>query len=86
MDMQKETEITLAWELFEQGVPKTHISKQLGRNRDTILQWIQGIEKHGLLEFLHRYENAKKGERQKRKVTRRLKHLIWDMGYTTRGV
>lgn len=79
MDMHKATEITLAWELFEQGIPKTHISQQLGKNRDTILQWIQGIEKYGLLEFLERYEGAKKGERKKRKVTSKIKDMVWDI-------
>lgn len=29
MDMAKRMQITLAWELFEQSVPKAHIAKHL---------------------------------------------------------
>ena len=42
VSMEKITEITLAWELFGQGVPKAHIAKHLGRNRETIILWLQG--------------------------------------------
>jgi len=39
MDMQQLTKITLAWELFETGVPQIHIADKLEVNRDTIRLW-----------------------------------------------
>lgn len=77
--MQQATKIALAWELYEQDVPKGHIATQLGVNRETVRLWLQGIERHpeGLLGFLGHYENAKKGERAKRKVDGLLKAQIY---------
>jgi len=34
--MNQLTKITLAWELFEQAVPKAHIADQLGVTRETV--------------------------------------------------
>lgn len=79
MDMQNISLITLAWELFESGVPKSHIAEKLQKNRETIVLWIQGIQRYGLLEFLERYEQAKKGERAKRKIHGQVKHWIWNI-------
>lgn len=79
MDMQPISIITLAWELYISGVGKTHIAKQLGKDRETVRLWIRGIEQYGLLEFLERYETAKKGERTKRKIDGRVKQWIWDI-------
>ena len=73
------TKITLVWELYESGVPKAHIAKQLGLNRETAHLWIKGIEKLGLFEFLDRYFNAKKGERVKRQIDPILKRRIWSI-------
>jgi len=42
--MNNLSSITLAWELYEQGVSKTKIAQYLGKNRETIILWIQGIE------------------------------------------
>ncbi len=75
--MEKITEITLAWELFGQGVPKAHIAKHLGRNRETVILWLQGIEEHGLATFLERYQKAKKQPRLPRQVSVRTKQLVW---------
>lgn len=71
--------ITLAWELFEAGVPKTHIAQQLHKHRETIILWIQGIQRDGLLAYLERYEQAKRGERTKRKMHGQVKQWIWDI-------
>lgn len=73
------TKITLAWELYESGVPKAHIAKQLGLNRETVHIWIKGIEEFGLLEFLDRYFNAKKGARAKRQIDPILKRRVWSI-------
>jgi len=71
------TKITIAWELFEQEVPKSHIAKQLKVNRETVSLWIKGIQEYGLLEFLDKYFNAKKGVRVKRQIDPILKRRVW---------
>lgn len=79
MDMTNQTLITLAWELYEQGVPKIHIAKQLGKHRETITLWIQGVEEFGLREFLNRYEQAKRVPRPTRQVDALLKRWVWEI-------
>lgn len=78
-EMEQATRIVLAWELYEQHVPKGHIAKQLELNRETVRLWIRGIQTHpeGLLGFLEQYRTAKKGERAKRKVDGLLKARIY---------
>jgi hypothetical protein len=66
--MDNLTEITLAWELHGQGVPKAHIAKHLGRNRETVILWLQGIEEQGLTAFLKHYQKANKQPRPARQV------------------
>ena len=77
--MENITKIVLAWELVEQGVPKTHIAERLEVNRDTIRVWIHGIQALGLQAFLDSYANAKKGERVGRQVDPLLKRRVWDI-------
>ena len=79
MDMTNQTYITLAWELHEQGVNNTHIATQLGKHRETIILWIQGITQFGLLGFLDRYEQAKKVPRPKRQVDALVKRWVWEI-------
>src|SRR3989344_898598 len=79
MDMQNITKITLAWELYEEGVLKGDISKRLEVNRDTIRLWLKGITEYGLLSFLDQYTNAKKGERERRQINPVIKRWIWDI-------
>lgn len=79
MDMKNTSQIVLAWELYESGIGKTHIAKHLQRDRETVRIWIRGIEEHGLLEFLEQYDQAKKGERTKRKIHGQVKRWIWDI-------
>ena len=79
MDMQNISLITLAWELYEAGVGKTHIAEHLKKDRETIRIWIRGIEEVGLLAFLEQYEQAKKGERVNRKIHGQVKQWIWDI-------
>lgn len=77
MEVLNLTKITVAWELFEQGVPKAHIAKQLALNRETIHLWILRIQSESLLAFLESYTNAKKGERLKRKIDGLLKSRVY---------
>ncbi|OGH30881.1 MAG: hypothetical protein A3J69_00615 [Candidatus Levybacteria bacterium RIFCSPHIGHO2_02_FULL_42_12] len=77
MEVKQITKIVLAWELFEQGIPKSHIASQVGVHRETVGIWITGIVEQGLKEFIDAYENAKKGERTKRQVDPTLKRWIW---------
>lgn len=79
MDMHNTSLITLAWELYTSGVGKTHIAEKLQKDRETIRVWMRGIEEVGLLPFLEQYEHAKKGEREKRKISGQVKHWIWDI-------
>lgn len=76
MDVLNLTKITIAWELFESGVPKTHIARRLNLNRETVHIWIKGINEFGLLEFLDKYTNSKKDERTKRKIDGLLKARV----------
>lgn len=75
--MQQLTKITLAWELYESGVPQIHIADKLDVNRDTVRLWIQAIKRVGLLDFLEDYTNAKKGKRAERKTDGLLKTIIY---------
>src|SRR5258706_1731190 len=79
MEVQQTTKIILAWELYEQHVPKAHIAKQLEVNRDTIYEWLTRIGNHpkGLSGFLEDHQKAKKGERTKRKIDGLLKARIY---------
>lgn len=77
--MNQLTKITLAWELYESGVAKTHIADRLEVNRDTIRLWIKTISDVGLIQFLEDYSNAKKGERVKRQVDPILKRRVWEI-------
>lgn len=79
MDMQNITKITLAWELHEAGVLKQDIAARLEVNRDTIRLWMKEIQRQGLLVFLDRYQNAKKGPRVGRQIDPVLKRWIWDL-------
>lgn len=77
MDMSNLTLITLAWELYQHGVPKSHIAEQLRKNRETIHLWLKGIAAYGLLPFLKRYQQAKKQPRPKRQVDALVKRWVW---------
>lgn len=79
MDVNQLTKITIAWELFEQNVPKLHIAGQLGIHRETVHLWIKGVQENpqGIVGFLDQYAKAKKGERTKRQVDPILKRRVW---------
>ena len=77
--MTNETLIVLCWELHEQGIPKIRIAQRLGKHRETIHLWIKGINRVGLLGFLDKYKQAKKGERKKRQVDPIVKRWVWEI-------
>lgn len=79
MDVLNQTKITLAWELFREGIPKSHIALRLQVSRETIHEWIKGIERDGLMEFLDVYSKAKKGPRFKRQIDAVLKRRVWNI-------
>ena len=58
-------------------MPKARIAERLGKHRETIHIWIKNIERYGLLDFLDRYQQAKKGERKRRQVDPMTKRLVW---------
>lgn len=77
--MDQLTKITLCWELFGKGIPKSHIAKQLELNRETVYLWICGIQNHpeDLMGFLANYQNAKRGERVRRQIDPMIKEWVW---------
>jgi len=79
MDMSNLTLIVLAWELYQQGVPKSRIAMRLHKSRETIHLWLKGIEREGLLPFLECYQQAKKGPRTARRVDPLMKRWVWEL-------
>ena len=77
--MTNETLIVLCWELYEQGMPKSRIAQRLGKHRETIHLWVKSINRVGLLGFLDKYKQAKKGERKKRQVDPIVKRWVWEI-------
>lgn len=75
--MEKLTQITLAWDLFQQGMPKARITQHLGRNRETIILWIKAIEEQGLPTFLQHHQMSAKQPRPARQVRLSTKQLVW---------
>ena len=72
------TKIILAYDLLQEGVPKSHIAQHLGVSRRTIIRWSKAIEEQGSLDtFLESYSQAKKGSRKKRKKDAILKRRVW---------
>ena len=81
MDVNQLTKISLAWEMYEQHVPKSHIAQTLDVQRETVHIWISKITTNsgGLLGFLDEYSRAKKGPRPKRQVDPLLKRWVWSI-------
>ena len=80
MEMNQIAKIALVLELFEQGIPKTHISQRVGVGRATLYRWLSGIQNAGDLEiFLDQYLSSKKGQREKRKIDGLLKLKVWNL-------
>jgi len=79
MDMTNASLITICWELYEQGIPKSHIAKRLGKHRETIHLWIKVIRQYGLMGFLDKYHQAKKGARKKRQANPIVKRWVWEI-------
>lgn len=79
LDMNKLTQIALAWELYRNHTPKVTISENLRIHRETVGIWVSRIEKNpnGIAGFIDEYINAKKGERKKRKLDGLLKAKIY---------
>jgi len=79
MEVLDITKITLAWELFEAGIPKSHIASKIGVQRETVHLWIKDILAYGLIEFLGRYSKAKKVARIRRQIDPILKRRVWEI-------
>ena len=77
--MNQLTKITLAWELFECGIPKAYIAMQLAVQRETVHLWVKGIQEYGHLEFLERYTTAKRVPRPSKQVDPILKRWVWEI-------
>jgi transposase len=79
VDVQKQTEIVLAWELYEAGLSKSSIARRLGRHRDTIIEWLKSIEQQGLKVFLESSQQACKVPRPNRQVDPLVKRWVWQI-------
>ena len=77
MDMEKSTEMVLAWELHEQGISKSAIARHLGRHRETIIIWLGGIEQYGLKGYVDKSYKACKVPRPSRQVDALVKRYVW---------
>jgi transposase len=76
--MRQMTKMIIAYELLEEGMPKTCIAERLNVSRRTVIRWAQAIEQSGSLEtYLEYYQRAKQGLRRKRKCDAILKRRIW---------
>lgn len=60
------TPIRIAWELHQAQQPVTYIAARVGVHRSTIYRWLNGIRQWGIVAFVRRYRNAKKGRRQRK--------------------
>jgi transposase len=79
MEMQKQTEIVLAWELYEAGLSKSAIARRVGRNRETVINWIKGVEAVGLKAFLDVSQQGGKGPRPARQTDPLVKLWVWQI-------
>lgn len=52
MDVNQLTKITIAWELYRSGIPKSHIAAQLGVHRETVHLWVTNVGKVDLVAYL----------------------------------
>ena len=77
--MNQLTKIVVAFELYEQRLPVTHIASKLGVERTTIHRWVNKISRTSLERFLEDYLQAKKGERAKRRIDPLIK--VWIYNY-----
>jgi len=69
--------IELAWELHKSHVHPDEIATRVGKHRATVYRWLKGSKGYGIREFLHHYQKAKKGRRQKRKTDPIIKARIY---------
>ncbi len=79
MGMEKTTEMVLAWELHEQGLSQSAIARRLGRHRETIITWIQGMERYGLKGYVDKTQRACKVARPTRQVDALVKRWVWSI-------
>ena len=77
MDMEQRTKITLAWELHEQGLSNSQITRRLEINRETTNRWIAAIGEQGLLPFLEQYRSHARQPRPVRQVPLTVKQKVW---------
>lgn len=77
--MQSIPLVELAWELFKTGMKPKDIATKISRDRATVYRWLASIKLKGIKKFVHDYEQAKRGRRQKRKTDPVTKARIYDI-------
>ncbi len=76
--MDNITKIHVCWNLYRSGVSAEEIPGRTEVHRATVYRWLKGIRKIGITEFIHRYQTAKKGHRQ-RKTNALLKIHVYEI-------
>lgn len=64
--MTSVTHLWVAWELHQAGQKPVYIAERLGVHRATVYRWLKGIRLWGIRAFVQRYQQAKKGRRQRK--------------------
>jgi transposase InsO family protein len=77
MSLQTVPLIKLVWELYCCQVKPDDIATKINKDRATVYRWIAGIKRCGFRRYLHKYEHAKQGRRQKRKTDPIIKARIY---------
>lgn len=77
MSLQTLSLIEHVWELSKCQLKPDKIAVKINKDRATVYHWLAGIRKCGIRRFLHKYKNAKKGRRQKRKTDPIIKARIY---------
>lgn len=77
MSLQTLTLIEHVWELYRCKLTPNQIAVKINKDRATVYRWIAGIKQCGIRRFLHKYQNSKKGRRQRRKTDPVIKARIY---------
>ena len=77
MDMSNLTLITLAWELYEQGVAKAQIARQLGKHRETVHMWVRASRSRGCFPCWNDTRRRRGVRGRSGKVDALVKRWVW---------
>lgn len=64
--MTSVSHLWVAWELHQAGQKPGYIAERVGVHRSTVYRWLKGMRLWGVRAFVQRYQQAKKGRRQRK--------------------